>query len=220
MLTPGQIASFKAEGTLIFRDFFDQAQLSMWRAQAFAGMDADPGDPGSWPGSYVAPGGQEVAGNGGLGPALCELPSVNAILDQLIGVGRHRPGLRPSNPFYGEADDVFKETDNLIINWSERSAGATAGSDGWKPPTSGHLEGYNGNKGGWYGGYMMGFTTYLEDVAPAGGGMVYWPRSHHAIHKYFCANPDRIIDGCSVDPSVHGDTHNGKQSYSWLDLAG
>ena len=144
MLTPGQIASFKAEGTLILRSFIDPEQISEWRAQAFARMNCSPENPDSWPGTYVAPGGVEVADNGGLRPPLRDLPSVVAVLDQLIGEGEHRPGLRPSNPFYGESDDVFKETDNLIINWPQNSANC----NDWVGPASGHLEGYNGNKGG------------------------------------------------------------------------
>ena len=62
---------------------------------------------------------------------------------------------------------------------------------------------------------MMGAITYLEDVDPEGGSFFFWPRSHLAMHRYMCAHPERIVDGCSSDPwrrddegNLVGDSHN------------
>ena len=41
---------------------------------------------------------------------------------------------------------------------------------------------------------MLRFTTYLDDVQPMGGGLMLWPRSHKAVHRYFHQRP-REIDG-------------------------
>ena len=31
---------------------------------------------------------------------------------------------------------------------------------------------------------MLSATTYLEPVAHGGGALVWWPRSHHAMHRF------------------------------------
>ena len=36
---------------------------------------------------------------------------------------------------------------------------------------------------------MLSATTYLEPVAHGGGALVWWPRSHHAMHRFLLDNP-------------------------------
>ena len=184
-----------------------------------------------------------IIGHRIIDPPLYALPEIQAVLDQLVGAGNHANGLRPVNPFLGETEEPYhKETDNFIVKFP--------GEKPWVAPSGGHIEGYNGTKGGWFGGCapplclstartatlrpalpalpcrslaltaalaadMMGAITYLEDVDPEGGAFFFWPRSHLAMHRYMCAHPERIVDGCSSDPwrrddegNLVGDSHN------------
>ena len=54
-------------------------------------------------------------------------------------------------------------------------------------PDSGHIDGYG--PGGWSGGFMLGATTYMDDVEPGGGGFVYWPRSHGPVQALLPGAP-------------------------------
>jgi hypothetical protein len=100
-----------------------------------------------------------------------------------MGKGCYEDGLRP-----------VEEYDNLIVRWPLDDPKPLSE---WERPTSGHLESYNGNKGGWFGGAMMGATIYLEDVRPGGGGFFLWPKSHLHVHEYMKQQPQRITDGAA-----------------------
>ena len=120
-------------------------------------------------------------------PRVCDLPQVRAMTDQLMGSGNYADGLRP-----------VEEYDNLIVRWPVDEPHR----EQWQRPVSGHLESYNGAKGGWFGGAMMGATLYLEDVLEAGGGGFYlWPKSHPHIHAYMKRQPLRIQDGSAPGAS-------------------
>ena len=115
--------------------------------QFFVGTHCDSDDPSSWPGEYKPPGSEEVDtfGHEILDPPLYALPEIQAVLDQLVGAGNHANGLRPVNPFLGETEEPYhKETDNFIVKFP--------GEKPWVAPSGGHIEGYNGTKGGWFGG--------------------------------------------------------------------
>ena len=85
-------------------------------------------------------------------------------------------------------DGMFKNVGpdtELIINWG--SLAGRSAADGpppeWLAPTDGHLDGYGGNR--WGGGYLLMAICYINDVVPDGGGLCYWPRSHHSVHRFF-----------------------------------
>jgi ectoine hydroxylase-related dioxygenase (phytanoyl-CoA dioxygenase family) len=62
----------------------------------------------------------------------------------------------------------------------------------WAPAENGHIDGYGPN--GWSGGFMLGATTYIDDVEPGGGAFSYWPKSHFPTHDFFLKDPS-TIDG-------------------------
>ena len=78
----------------------------------------------------------------------------------------------------------------MLVKWPGPEGSA------WKMPDSGHMDGYG--PGGWSGGFMLGATTYMDDVEPGGGGFVYWPRSHEPVQAYFREHPEQI-DGSFRD---------------------
>ena len=99
----------------------------------------------------------------GVDPPLGQLPPMRAIIEQLGG-----------GMFGGGGG-------SMLVKWP--------GPDGaaWQMPDSGHIDGYG--PGGWSGGFMLGATTYMDDVEPGGGGFVYWPRSHEPVQAYFRGAP-------------------------------
>ena len=108
----------------------------------------------------------------GVDPPLGQLPPMQTIIEQLGG-----------GMFGGGGG-------SMLVKWP--------GPDGaaWKMPDSGHIDGYG--PGGWSGGFMLGATTYMDDVEPGGGGFVYWPRSHEPVQAYFREHPEQI-DGSFRD---------------------
>jgi hypothetical protein len=60
---------------------------------------------------------------------------------------------------------------------------------------AGHIDGGNGNKGGWRGGFMLTAITYLDDIEPGGGGTNYWPGSHLLVHRHMLSHPDHYMTG-------------------------
>ncbi len=60
----------------------------------------------------------------------------------------------------------------------------------WQAPTQGHIDGYG--PGGWSGGFMLGATTYLEQVTAGGGAFYFWPDSHLPVQEYFRQHPQQI----------------------------
>ena len=179
---------------LVLPRFVSPAQCDAWQGEFWETIGASPEQPESWPGDYTNPGAVPV--DWGMpfvqrGESLSDYAPLQGILDQLMGEGKHRRGLRPPNQKFGETD-ARKETDCMTVNWPEED-GAT-----WEPPAGGHVEGGNGTKDGWKGGFMMGAITYLADVEEKGGAFFYWPRSHRAAHEYFMQHPE------CINPNEHG----------------
>ena len=174
--------------------FVSPEQCDAWQGEFWETIGASPEQPESWPGEYTNPGAVPV--DWGMpfvqrGESLSDYAPLQGILDQLMGEGKHRRGLRPPNEKFGETDER-KETDCMTVNWPEED-GAT-----WEPPAGGHVEGGNGTKDGWKGGFMMGAITYLADVEEKGGAFWFWPRSHRAAHEYFKLHPE------CINPNEHG----------------
>ena len=123
-------------------------------------------------------------------PSLSSLASVQAVVDQLIGVGCWGEGMEPG----------AEPADCLVFNWPH----APEVRKSWVPSSSAHIEMYRGarpnkaNPAGWCHQFQLGAITYLEDVVPEGGGTHLLPRSHQAVHRYFCANPDDVRTGGKV----------------------
>lgn len=199
MLSPDQIARFKADGTLVLPGFIPQSQLEEWQRLFWQSTRASPSDPASWPGEgHVAPGAVPV--NWGIpGVYLSDWEPMDRVVEQLLGPGMARKGLRPPNPKFGETQ-ANKETDNLQVTWPQPAGTA------WEPPAGGHIEGGSGMKDGWKGGFMLGAITYLEDVQPSGGGFYYWPRSHLAAHSFFKSRPE------CINPNAHPHPFNDSES--------
>ena len=221
MLTREQIAAFKRDGFLILEDFIPQSTVHKWRETFWSAIEASPDDPDTWPGLYAMfdPGRQPAQKN--VPFRLSDYPPMVEIADQLMGEGIWRRGLRPPNPEFAETPE-WKEDDLLQVKWPE-------GSDKqWAPPTGGHVEGGNTNKGGWKGGFMLGAITCLEDVPHGGGAFYYWPQSHVAIHSFFCENPEYINPNAFPHPfntdteTLDRETPTGYrgQPREWLAKAG
>ena len=103
--------------------------------------------------------------------ALVHYPPLVAIIDQLGG-------------------GTFIAGDGIpIIRWPEPE-------QAWEMPLSGHIDAYGGR---WLP-FMLGATTYLYDVEPRGGALIYWPESHHAAHRYFRKYPSHVDGSFVKDP--------------------
>ena len=192
-LSPDQLLAFKVEGVVVCRGLVPKSTTARWREQIWNTLEADPDDPSTY---ASAAGHPRLRGAGSearpvANPALCELPQVQAIVEQLC-------------------DDKMKNVSpdtELIINWGHRHQEEQPVT--WEEPPDGHLDGYvspaphasqaflralrvcapeqGGNR--WGGGYMLAATCYVNDVLPDGGAFAYWPKSHRAVHNYFRRNP-------------------------------
>ena len=79
-----QIGFFKEQGYLILRNFIDRAQIEAWREQFWKHLDADAGNPSTWPENYVIEGFSTQ-------PPLGHLPQVADLVEQLGG-GKFKGG--------------------------------------------------------------------------------------------------------------------------------
>ncbi|MFC4551363.1 MULTISPECIES: phytanoyl-CoA dioxygenase family protein [Halorussus] len=63
-------------------------------------------------------------------------------------------------------------------------------SDPNRPTTAGegnpHVDGFESD--GTFRPFSLGATTYLDDVAPQGGGLTVWPGSHWRVAEFFAEN--------------------------------
>ncbi len=100
-----------------------------------------------------------------LDPVPGGLPPMQAIIEQLSG-----------GMFGGGGG-------SMLIQWPKPD-------QDWQLPGNGHIDGYG--PGGWSGGFMLGATTYLEDVEARGGAFIYWPQSHLSTQEYFREFPEQI----------------------------
>ena len=101
----------------------------------------------------------------GVDPSFGQLPQIREIITQLGG-----------DRFAGGGG-------SMLVQWPNPDAD-------WEAPARGHIDGYG--PGGWSGGFMLGATTYLEEVEPGGGGFYFWPDSHLPVQEYFRENPEQI----------------------------
>ena len=120
--------------------------------------------------------------------ALVHHPRMMAIIDQLSG-------------------GHFVAGDGIpIIRWPEPGKS-------WEMPQTGHIDAYGGR---WLP-FMIGATTYLYDVEPGGGALIYWPGSHHAAHRYFLEHPAHVdgsfleIEGFSWDVFCDNPATGGRE---------
>jgi hypothetical protein len=100
-----------------------------------------------------------------LDPVPGGLPPMQAIIEQL------------SDGMFGGGGG------SMLIQWPKPD-------QDWQLPGNGHIDGYG--PGGWSGGFMLGATTYLEDVEARGGAFIYWPQSHLSTQEYFREFPEQI----------------------------
>jgi hypothetical protein len=156
-LSHQQIEEFKSAGVLILPDFVEEAQLSSWRRQVWAGLGAKPGDPSTWPSTTQHP---PVVG--GITPTPGELPQFRALMQQLGG-GHFKGG-------GAQCACIFPTT--------------CASSEGeWKQPETGHVDGYNGKWSG-VGQHRVCTTLYLNDVHEERQGcFTYWRGGHARVHR-------------------------------------
>lgn len=101
----------------------------------------------------------------GVDPSFGGLPKMQSVIGQLGG-----------DRFAGGGG-------SMLVQWPKPDTP-------WKAPDQGHIDGYG--PGGWSGGFMLGATTYLEDVDPGGGAFYYWPDSHLPVQAYFREHPQQI----------------------------
>ena len=101
----------------------------------------------------------------GVDPAFGQLPQMQSAIAQLGG-----------GKFAGGGG-------SMLVHWP-------SGKDEWAWPGQGHIDGYG--PGGWSGGFMLGATTYLDDVEDRGGAFTFWPRSHGPVQDFFREFPEQI----------------------------
>eukprot|EP01051_Picozoa_sp_SAG22_P002079 SAG22_NODE_88_length_21409_cov_11.207180_16_plen_157_part_00 len=56
--------------------------------------------------------------------------------------------------------------------------------------------------------WLVGLTTYLDDVGPGGGATYVWPRSHRAAHSYYRQHPGDLASGGKLNDKL---SENGTQ---------
>lgn len=203
------LATFEAQGYCILRNFIPAAQLDAWQSQIWGDMVLEPDRPEEWGGGagirniaaftpaatarVVYPFTDPAAPSDPrpLEPAVGDQPRIRAVLDQLLSKGSYAPGVAAA-PEQG----ALLEPEVVAFNWPSpdpKSRPAHAICD------TPHIEGYRGaSKGGPTPQWMVGCTFYLDDVGPAGGATCIYPRSHLAVHRYFCEHPGDIPTGCAA----------------------
>ena len=163
----------------------DPGQIDLFKRQGYVVLEGlvEPGTLSAWRDQFWSHVGADrhdpatwpedyVIEGFGVDPPLGQLPRMRAIIEQLGG-----------GMFGGGGG-------SMLVKWPGPEDAA------WQMPGSGHIDGYG--PGGWSGGFMLGATTYMDDVEPGGGGFVYWPRSHWPVQAYFREHPEQI-DGSFRD---------------------
>lgn len=219
-LTPQQIAQFRRDGTLIIEGLVPPAVTEGWRAQFWEAVDADPHDTGTWPGRFeetVLTIHAQASTNqpeNPLRPALGHVAEVRDIVAQLGGAHfaeGQRPELSEAEAIEAGVPGLLPEpVDHFLAHWPpevlQRQAERNGSVNGRSAPlyrrtedfhlhVAGHIDGGNGNKGGWRGGYMLCAISYLDDLPERGGGTNYWPRSLQPVHRYMLAHPEEYASG-------------------------
>ena len=169
-LDADQIAFFKANGFLILEHLVDEDTRKDWRDQIWAALGVRPDAPETWSD-------RRKLNDFQFGPPdrqPTHYHKYQAIGKQLGG-GDFCRG--PDDHGGGGAP---------LPKWPNPEK-----ANEWTMPDSGHIDGYAAHIGQPHVPFMVGFTTYLYDVAPCGGGFIYWPGSHLTTHRYFL-DPDEI----------------------------
>jgi hypothetical protein len=219
-LTAEQVAQFRADGTLVVKGLVPQAVIGGWRSQFWAACECDPDDSTTWPGKFeetILTIQAQASTNqpcNPLDPALGHVPEVRSIVDQLGGADfeeGQRPQLSPEEAEAAGVPGLLREPiDHFLAHWPpevlQRQAEKNGSVNGRAPPlyrapadfhlqAAGHIDGGNGNKGGWRGGYMLAAITYIDDLPAKGGGTNYWPGSMQSVHRYMLDHPEEYATG-------------------------
>ena len=184
----GAPADRAAQGYLIVDDLIPPEVVASWHEQVWGSMEIDRADQNAL---YQAKGGKRCTNNyteearrrliypwdgpgrdgsardqavdpKPLTPAVSEVESVRAVVDQLIGAGCWAEGMEAG----------AEPADCLVFNWPH----APEDRQEWTPSPGAHIENYRGarpnkaNPAGWCHQFQLGAITYLEDVGPEGGG--------------------------------------------------
>lgn len=174
MMTPAQLATFRADGVVIIPGLISPAQVRLWRSQLWGALTLGPDDPlppggaGSRNSSlfkpeyrsrlrYPYPDPAEVADPQPVTPTLGDEPHVRQVLDQLLGEGTWAAGIAAP-----PAPDAGIEKDTVMFRWplheetaaEQRMAGNDQASDStstWQREYHAdkiigrpHIEGYRG----------------------------------------------------------------------------
>ena len=221
VLTPEQVAQFRSEGTLVVKGLVPRDVIDGWRRQFWDACQCDPNDVSTWPGKFeetiltVHAQASTNQPRNPLHPALGHVSEVRSVVDQLGGAHfaeGQRPELSAEEAEVAGVPGLLREPiDHFLAHWppevlQQQVAAANAKVNGRAPPplrtpedfhlqAAGHIDGGNGNKGGWRGGYMLAAISYLDDLPPKGGGTNYWPGSMQAVHRYMLEHPDDYATG-------------------------
>ena len=164
-LSLAEICSFKQNGFLILRGCLDLATVDGWREDFWSHIRL------TFPDFQVENAStwpKSAVIPGGFSVPFGAHPAMQAIVQQLAG-----------NKLKGGGGGV-------LVNWPNTELDPAD----WRPSAAGHVDGYG--PGGWSGGFQLAATTYLADVDHKGGGFTFWPKSHLAVHRYFCEHPHEI----------------------------
>ena len=166
VLTPEQIAQFKALGYVLVPNLIDPSMLDNWRTQIRAKF-GDLSDPAQQHREDIT-----ILRSFRFSPEETQLvnqPKVKAIVDHMGGDGQ----------FCGEDGNL-----RLLLPEPKSE---------WCLPERGHIDGYLGKRRG--ASFLLGLATYIYDVEPRGGGTVFWPRSHIKSWEYQRKQNDREVYG-------------------------
>jgi hypothetical protein len=232
-LTAEQLRFFAREGYLVVEGLVPPGIVRSWHQQVWSRLNFDRNDLAA---VFAAKAGKrctsaytEEAGKrliypwpeeGGAGnvpvdplpftPGVGEVPGVRAVLNQLMGEGCWGDGQEAEHELL-RAEAGVEPADTLVFKWPHSPEERRP----WTVSNTAHIEMYRGarpNKqnhpAGWCHQFQLGAITYLEDVEHQGGGTHLLPRSHEAIHRYFCAHPCDVRTGGMVG-TIIDEVRNG-----------
>ncbi len=229
-LTAEQIERFRSDGTLIVKGLVPADVIEGWRRQFWDACACDPDDTSTWPGKFedtlltIHAQASTNQPRNPLHPALGHVPEVRAVVDQLGGAHfaeGQRPELSTAEAKAAGVPGLLKEPiDHFLAHWppevlqrqveqngsvNGRSAPLYRSPEDFHLQPAGHIDGGNGNKGGWRGGYMLAAIAYLDDLPAQGGGTNYWPRSMQSVHRYMLEHPEEYATGTFTNSWGVGD---------------
>eukprot|EP01048_Picozoa_sp_COSAG05_P004021 COSAG05_NODE_202_length_14312_cov_7.897629_5_plen_310_part_00 len=236
-LSPDQVRLFRRDGVVVVPALIPPATLSSWREQFWEACQCDAQDAATWPGSFeetVFTVSKQASTNqpaNPLVPALGHVPELMDIVRQLGG-SAFAEGQRPALTAAEKAEagvplDLPAEPiDHILVHWPPETKTTHDGTEapaGPPPPfrlaDAGHIDGGNGNKGGWRGGFMLTAITYIDDLDAEGGGTNYWPGSCHPVHKFMHAHPGQHASGTFANSWGFKAPNTDEQNQKMTDLA-